>query len=101
MNKKFLFVLFILLVSSVFCSFSKNWSKTVKGHIYISQTEPFTYPVLQGDDKKNYKIMTEKNDIINILYELQGKHLQIKGYIQEDDLYGLVIYPSSWKIIKE
>lgn len=98
--KKKLSLIIILSSMFLFTSFSKNKTQTITGFIYSSGTDPLVFPVLECEDEKKYRIFTESQEDMQTFFNLQGKKIQIKGYIQEDEIYGLVIYPSSWKILK-
>ena len=47
-------VVAILLCSVIFCSYSKNNNKTVRGFVHVYGNEPFTYIGIETDDNKQY-----------------------------------------------
>lgn len=73
-------IIFLLLSGMLFCSFSKNTTKTVKGFINVYGNEPFTYIGIETEDDKKYAISASEEEISK-LWKTQGSLIEIEGYI--------------------
>ena len=79
-NNKILFLTGLIICTIIFCSFSKNKNKTVKGYIHVYGNEPFTFIGIQTSDNKEYAILGS-DEICSELRDSQGKLVQIEGTI--------------------
>lgn len=73
-------VVAILLCSIIFCSYSKNNNKTVRGFVHVYGNEPFTYIGIETDDNKQYAISADDEEIAK-LWQSQGNKIEITGII--------------------
>ncbi len=100
-------IIFLLLSGMLFCSFSKNTTKTVKGFVHVYGNEPFTYIGIETEDDKNYAISASEEEISK-LWKTQGNLIEIEGYIikpeSEGRLPGMLkdgkIEVVEWKFVK-
>lgn len=99
--KKISVILISILLFLILCSFSKNKAINVSGYIHSVGNVPFNYPVLYADNEYKYKIYYDNDETKERLFSLQGIHIQMNGTIEEDEIYGMVIYPYSWKVLKD
>lgn len=105
-NYKFFFVLLVLFSSVLFCSFSRNNNKTIKGYIHVYGNDPFAFIGIETTDNKKYAISASEEEIAK-LWKLQGNLIQITGIIipsnnkkAPDMLEDGKIEVSEWKVIK-
>lgn len=80
-------IIFLLLSGMLFCSFSKNTTKTVKGFINVYGNEPFTYIGIETEDDKKYAISASEEEISK-LWKTQGSLIEIEGYIIKPESEG-------------
>ena len=80
-------IIFLLLSGMLFCSFSKNTTKTVKGFINVYGNEPFTYIGIETEDDKKYAISASEEEISE-LWKTQGNLIEIEGYIIKPESEG-------------
>lgn len=80
-------IIFLLLSGMLFCSFSKNTTKTVKGFINVYGNEPFTYIGIETEDDKKYTISASEEEISK-LWKTQGSLIEIEGYIIKPESEG-------------
>ena len=73
-------VVAILLCSIIFCSYSKNNNKTVRGFVHVYGNEPFTYIGIETDDNKQYALSADDEEISK-LWQSQGNKIEITGII--------------------
>lgn len=105
-NYKCFFVLLVLLSAVLFCSFSKNNNKTIKGYIHVYGNDPFAFIGIETTDNKKYAISASEEEISK-LWKSQGNLIQITGIIipsnnkkAPDMLEDGKIEVSEWKVIK-
>lgn len=77
---KIIFIFSLLLLSMLFCSYSKNNNKTIKGYIHVYGNEPFTYIGIKTKENKEYSIAAEEK-IYKELKSTQGKEVELSGII--------------------
>lgn len=100
-------VILAVLGGLLFCSYSKNNNKTVKGYIHVYGNEPFTYIGIETIDNKKYAISATEEEIAK-LWKTQGSLVEIEGIIipKEGDAKELnmlkdgKIEVSGWKLVK-
>ena len=100
-------VILAVLGGLLFCSYSKNNNKTVKGYIHVYGNEPFTYIGIETTDNKKYAISAAEEEIAK-LWKTQGSLVEIEGIIipKEGDAKELnmlkdgKIEVSGWKVVK-
>ncbi len=73
-------VILAVLGGLLFCSYSKNNNKTVKGYIHVYGNEPFTYIGIETTDNKKYAISAAEEEIAK-LWKTQGSLVEIEGII--------------------
>ena len=106
-SNKLLVILAVMLCGVLFCSYSKNNNKTVKGYIHVYGNEPFTYIGIETTDNKKYAISAAEEEIAK-LWKTQGSLVEIEGIIipKEGDAKELnmlkdgKIEVSGWKLVK-
>ena len=79
-SKTFIVLLSVLFCSVIFCSYSKNNIKTVKGYIQSYGNVPFTYLGIKTTDDKEYGIVIA-DEVISELKASQGKLIEVTGLI--------------------
>lgn len=75
-----LIIFLIMICGLLFCSYSKNNNKTVRGFIHVYGNDPFTYIGIETEDNKKYTISAE-DEIISELRKTQGSKIEITGII--------------------
>lgn len=101
-------IIFLLLSGMLFCSFSKNTTKTVKGFVHVYGNEPFTYLGIETEDNKRYAISASEEEISK-LWKTQGNKIEITGIIispeenikAPDMLKDGKIEVSEWKVVNK
>ncbi len=76
--KKIIYMLSILCISMILCSYSKNNQKSVKGYIHVYGNEPFTYIGIKTADNKEYSIVAEEKTYKE-LKASQGNEVELSG----------------------
>lgn len=107
LSKRIFIILTVMLYSLVFCSFSKNNNKTIKGYIHVYGNEPFTYIGIETTDNKKYAISVSEEEISK-LWKTQGSMIEITGIIippsenvkAPDMLKDGKIEVVEWKLVK-
>ncbi len=105
-RNKIVLILSVLCTYLLFCSFSKNNNKTVKGYIHVYGNEPFTYIGIETEEHKKYAISASDEDTKK-LRSSQGNLVEITGIIvpstgerRPDMLEDGKIEVAAWKIVK-
>lgn len=80
MKRNILSILAVLSISILFCSYSHNDIKTVRGYIRVYGNEPFTFIGIKTADKKEYTIIAEDN-VCKELINSQGQMVEITGIL--------------------
>ncbi len=104
MKKNIILILSVCLLTSLFTSFKTNKTVTINGYIHSYGNEPFAYPGIVTDNKKEYAIECS-DEIKSELLNNQGVLIEMKGIIYKKGNYTYklkdgVIEITEWKKIE-
>lgn len=82
--KKIIPLFTILILMTMFCSYSKSKEVSVQGFIKSYGNVPFNYPVIETEDGKSYSIKAD-DDVKDEIFKTVGEKIEVTGIITEPE----------------